>query len=307
MYHKDLSSHPTLNRPKMLNLIQKSLVVFLIFFIALPGCKTGQMAQTSTSEWKPLMNGKDLTGWDTYLGPVFDTLTGKQVGAPIGVNIDPRKTFSIVSEDNKPALRISGEQFGGISTQAEFSNYHLRLEFKWGKQKWAPRKNAKRDSGLLYHGVGAHGAGHGFWLRSQEFQVQEGDCGDYWSIAKSIVDIPAMEFKTGEFRYDSAGLLQTFGDGKPGGLRCFKYPDAEKPTGEWNVLEVYCLGDISVHIVNGKTVMILYHSRQPGDDGKEQPLTKGKIQLQSEGAEVFYRNIEMRSISRLPEALVAKK
>jgi hypothetical protein len=283
---------------------QKCLVIFLIVFAASSGFKTAQNTQTSASRWKPLMNGKNLTGWDTYLGPVLDTLTGKQVGAPLGINADTRKTFSIVTEDNRPALRISGEYFGGISTQNEFANYHLRLEFKWGKLKWAPRKNEKRDSGLLYHAVGPHGAGYGAWMRSQEFQVQEGDCGDYWSIDKSIADIPAANVKAEEFRYDPSAQLQTFGEGKAGGKRCFKYPDAEKPSGQWNVLEVYCFGDTSVHVVNGKTVMMLFHSRQPGDDGKEIPLKKGKIQLQSEGAEVFYRDIEIMPIAALPETLL---
>jgi hypothetical protein len=279
----------------------------ILFFAVLTAFSgTAQKSQPSTSAWMPLMNGKDLTGWDTYLGPVFDTLAGKEVGSPIGINVDPKKTFSVVIEDNKPALRISGENFGGISTQNEYANYHLRLAFKWGKLKWAPRKKDKRDSGLLYHAVGPHGAGYGFWMRSQEFQVQEGDCGDYWTIAESIVDIPATEFKAGEFRFDPAGQLQTFGEKKSGGKRCFKYPDAEKPSGEWNVLEVYCFGDTSVHVVNGKTVMTLFHSRQPGDDGKELPLTKGRIQLQSEGAEIFYRDIEIRSITSLPEALLVK-
>jgi hypothetical protein len=59
--------------------------------------------------------------------------------------------------------------------------------------------------------------------------------------------------------------------------------------------------------VNGKTVMTLFNSRQPGDDGNELPLTKGKIQLQSEGAEVFYRGIEISSITHLPETLLLKK
>lgn len=285
--------------------MRRSLLLFAIVVAAFSGCKTRQEAET-TPEWTPLMNGIDLTGWDTYLGPVFDTLTGEQVGAPIGLNTDPQNTFSIIKEDNQPVLRVSGQYFGGISTQTEFSNYHLRLEFKWGELKWAPRKNAKRDSGLLYHAVGAQGAGYGFWLRSQEFQVQEGDLGDYWSVAQSIIDVPATEFDSGLFRYDPAGQLQTFGKGKGEELRCYKNPDAEKPTGEWNVLEVYCFGDTSVHVVNGKTVMVLFNSRQPGEAGDELPLTKGKIQLQSEGAEVFYRDIEIRSITGLPEAVLVK-
>jgi hypothetical protein len=35
-------------------------------------------------------------------------------------------------------------------------------------------------------------------------------------------------------------------------------------------------------------------------DGKETPLTKGKIQIQSEGAEVFYRNIAVRPMASIP-------
>jgi hypothetical protein len=75
--------------------------------------------------------------------------------------------------------------------------------------------------------------------------------------------------------------------------------DAEYPTGQWNTLDLYCHGDTSMHVVNGKLVMILYHNMQ-NDDGKESPLTKGKIQIQSEGAEVFYRQIKIQPIRQLP-------
>ena len=34
--------------------------------------------------------------------------------------------------------------------------------------------------------------------------------------------------------------------------------------------------------------------------GKETPLTRGKIQIQSEGAQVFYRNIAVRPLSAVP-------
>jgi len=53
--------------------------------------------------------------------------------------------------------------------------------------------------------------------------------------------------------------------------------------------------------VNGKTCMILYHSRQ-AEEGREIPLRRGRIQLQSEGAEIFYRNIRMESIGSIPVA-----
>ena len=61
--------------------------------------------------------------------------------------------------------------------------------------------------------------------------------------------------------------------------------DYENPVGEWNKIELYCYGRTSVHVVNGKVNMINYNSgKYLGPDNIE-PLTKGKIQLQSEGGE----------------------
>jgi hypothetical protein len=280
--------------------IPKIALLPVFFLIVINNC----FAQ---EKWQPLFNGKDLTGWDTYIGPAFDSLGKQRNDIPVlGLNNDSLKVFSVVSKDGKPALRISGERFGGISIQKELANYHLRLEFRWGELKWHPRKNQKRDSGILYHAVGEHGADWGFWMRSQEFQVQEGDCGDYWGVAGGSFDIPAIKFDEGKYRYDPSGSLLSFREGSSQGRRCFKYPDAEKPTGEWNILEVYCFDDTAVHVVNGKVVMVLFHSGQ-SSNGTLSPLKKGKLQIQSEGAEVFYRNIEVRSIKKIPAEILGGK
>lgn len=249
-----------------------------------------------------LFNGKDLAGWDVYIGSPFDTVARKFSGSPLGLNNDPLKVFSVVTEDGKPAMRVSGERFGGISTVNEYKNYHLRLEFKWGKLKWHPKRNAKRDSGLLYHAVGEHGADGGFWMRSQEFQIQEGDCGDYWGVAGGVADVPAIRVGQ-KFVYTPGSPLMPFSEDGPNGRNCVKNPDGEKPTGQWNVIDLYCYGDTSVHIVNDKVTMILHNSRQ-FENGVESPLTKGKIQLQSEGAELFYRNLQLEEIKSLPKELL---
>jgi len=54
-----------------------------------------------------------------------------------------------------------------------------------------------------------------------------------------------------------------------------------------------------VHIINGKVMMVLFHSSQM-DSGKVSPLVKGKLQIQSEGAEVFYKNIFIESLHAIP-------
>jgi len=58
--------------------------------------------------------------------------------------------------------------------------------------------------------------------------------------------------------------------------------------------------------VNGHVVMVLENSVEFGPDDTRVPLTRGKIQLQSEGAEVYYRNIRIRSLAALPAAIAAQ-
>ena len=235
------------------------------------------------SKWKPLFNGKDLSGWDTFLS--YQPESGsKEI---IGVNKDPEGVFSVAAG----MIRISGKIWGALTSKEEFENYHLRLQFKWGEKKWPPRDKSKRDSGVLYHCVGPHGAQGDHWMRSHESQVQETDCGDYHSLDGAMMD---LEVETIEL--DGRQELKF----KPGAKmmrgvkqRVVKLKENETPYGQWNTMEVIARGDSMTHIVNGEVVLHATHSRQV-IDGKEVPLTRGKIQLQSEGAEVFYRNIEIK-------------
>ena len=104
--------------------------------------------------------------------------------------------------------------------------------------------------------------------------------------------------------YDPAGALFTFRADEKIGRHCIKQGDVEKASGEWNQLDLYCHGDTSVHVLNGKVMMVLYHNAQV-DSGNVRPLTKGRIQLQSEGAEVFYKQVRIRSIDRIPGEILS--
>jgi hypothetical protein len=249
--------------------------------------------------WIKLFNGKDLKGWNTYLGPDLDDLGKPKDGKPIGLNNDPRHVFTVVSEEDENIIRISGENWGAITTINEYKNYHLHLEFRWGSLSWGQKKHKKKDSGLLYHSVGPFGADYGAWMRSQEFQIEEGNCGDYWGVAGGIADIPAFKKTDTGYYYNPAGQITTFREGSPEGRWCKKGIDAENPSGEWNSLDLYCHGDTSIHVINGRLMMILYQEKQL-ENGQVIPLTGGKIQIQSEGAEVFYKDIKIRPIARLP-------
>lgn len=265
------------------------------------------MAPVSADDWRPLFNGKDLTGWDTWLGkphksaevPGLKKNDKGDYTTVIGANKDPLGVYSVVTVDGKPAIRITGQVFGAITSRDEFQNYHLRLQVKWGEKKWPPREKAVRDNGLLYHCIGAEGAHGGFWKKSFECQIQENDFGDFYSVAGVIVDV------TGERKGEKGPILFKKGGQKFTGVtsRIIKNPLAEKPHGEWNTVELYAVGDTAVHVVNGVPNMVLTGLRHKVD-GKEVPLTKGQIQLQSEGAEVFYRAIEVRPLDKIPDELL---
>lgn len=254
--------------------------------------------------WKQLFNGKDLTGWDTYIGPDMDD-NGKPItGVPIGLNNDPKHVFTVVNQNGENVIRISGENWGAISTKKEYENYHLQLQFKWGDLLWGyKKKGKKKDSGVLYHSVGAYGADGHAWMRSQEFQVEQSNCGDYWGCAGAMADIPAIKKSETDYVYSPQGTLTTFSVSNKTGRHCIKQGDAENPTGQWNTLDLYCHGDTSIHVVNGKVMMVLYHNSQM-DNGQVSPLTKGKIQVQSEGSEIYYKDIKIESIDRLPAELI---
>ncbi len=276
----------------MKRLLAGSLLSFIIFVFAIP-------VFAQKNKFISLFNEKNLNGWDTYLGPALDS-TGKITGSePVGLNNDPHHVFTVADLNGEKVIRISGSEWGGIATTNAFSDFHLQLQFKWGSQTWGQKRNKKRDSGLLYFANGNNGADYGAWMRSQEFQIEEGNCGDYWGVAGGMQDIPSTKNPDGNYVYDANGELNTFSATSATGRHCLKQGDAEHASGEWNMLDLYCNGDTSVHVINGKIMMVLYHSRQLVD-GNVLPLSKGKIQIQSEGAEVFYKKIKVEPIQSIP-------
>jgi hypothetical protein len=205
-----------------------------------------------------------------------------------------------VELDGEPAIHVTGQVNGSLATVEEFENYHFRMETKWGEKKWLGEDNL-RNSGLLYHGVGEYGAGFGVWKKSHECQLMETMAGDSYRMGDTYCSIRASK-PEGSDRYvfDPKAELVEFGEGKQGGKICSKNSTNEKPVGEWNVIEVICLGDTSIHIINGVVNMINVDSHLE-DGGRQIPLTKGNIQLQSEGAEVYFRKVEIRAIDKIPD------
>jgi len=226
-----------------------------------------------------LFNGKNLDGWYTFI-------KGR------GKNVDPKKVFTVKNS----MIRISGEEFGCITTNDEFENYKIIVEFKWGEITFEPRVDKARDSGLLLHSIGEDGGSDGTWMHSIECQIIEGGTGDFIVVGdgsrKFSITCPVAPGKQGSsYVYQPSGNGVTINSGRINwfardpewkdikGFRGVK--DIEKPVGEWNKIE--CL-------VKDKEIFIYLNGTLVNHAVDVQPQ-KGRIQIQSEGAEIFFRRI----------------
>jgi hypothetical protein len=262
---------------------------YLLIFIVFSLITINAVAQKG---FKPLFNGKNLAGWNTYIGPK------EKGGAPIGLNSDPLKIFTVTKLKGEKVLHISGEVFASLATEKEYENYHIRMIFKWGEKIYT-----NLNSGLLYHSFGPFGAGLNVWMSSHEFQLMTGHMGDSYCMGKSYFEIPTVPTPDGKnFIYSPAGDKRAFGDERIA-KNVSKKDDFEKPKGEWNTIDLYCYGRNSVHVVNGKVVMVNYNSGKI-ENGEVTPLTGGKIQIQSEGGELFIKKIELEKIKEIPAELL---
>ncbi len=290
------------------NPIRKIIILIFAITLNLSCSDQPKQIQSDDSEWSNLID-KDLSKWDTYLSfkhqvgydgnPPTDE-SGKEI-EPIGLNKPGFNVFSTIEENNDLIIKVSGEYYGCLASKNEYENYHLQLQYKWGDKKWIPRLDRLKDSGILYHSNGPFGAEHWrSWMMSQEFQIMEAHSGDFWSQATSAIDIRAYASESGlnPMAHESQDFL-SFGEKGEAGKYCLRSNNYEHKPDEWNTLELICFNGKSLHIVNGEVVMVLKNSRYINENGEAVPMTKGKIQLQSEAAELFFKGIKIKPIEKL--------
>ncbi len=250
----------------------------------------GASCQLKT-DWEPVFNGKDLKNWETYIGTPIE---GHE---DLAEKATPGEVFSVITLEGENVIHISGEVNGALATSEKFENYHFHMEFKWGDEVYG-----NRNSGLLYHSYGSFGAGLDTWKNSHEMQLMTGNVGDSYRMGETYCEIPVTESGDGNYQFNPEAERQPFG--KEGVSKiASKSKDAENPFGEWNEIDLYCFGRQAVHVVNGETVMVNYNSGQY-ENGEVTPLSSGQIQIQSEGGELFLRNVRIRNIEEIPDEVM---
>lgn len=195
-----------------------------------------------------------------------------------GLNNDPDHVFTF----ENGVIHVSGTEFGYLITKLEFANYYLRAEFKWGEATHPPREGMARDSGILYHIQGPQKV----WPTSIEYQICEGQTGDFYMTDGAALTGTDGKRETGPA--DSAARIKRIGEGPWQNVTGYRDPasEIEKPHGEWNVVEIVVRGENVMHFLNGKLV----------NEGSKAYPSSGKILIQSEGAEVYFRDIKLYSL-----------
>jgi len=257
--------------------------------------KFKRVASLPAPSWTPLFNGKDLTNFYTYLGTVAEIGgTVKKDSQSYGKNNDPEGVFT-VRED---VLRISGKVFGGLVTEKEYENYHLKVEYRWGNKTWPPREMMARDSGIILHCAWSEDGFRGWPHSFVECQVIEGGTGDLIPVGNGTQKLSVeAERRDGQMYFKPGATLITQTRGRFNWLardsawkdvKDFRgKQDVERPLGEWNTLECICERDKITAILNGKVVNV----------GNYTGRVKGNIIIQSQGAEIFLRKIEIKLLS----------
>lgn len=175
-----------------------------------------------------------------------------------GKRADPKNTWSTA----EGTIRCTGKPNGCLLTKKEYADYILKVKWRW------PAEGKGGNSGVLLHVQDEK-----YWPTSIEAQMLTGRAGDLL-----LTNPPDAKLEVDQTRRD------------PKLERCFRRIEMkesiEKKLGEWNEMEVTCRGGDITLVLNGFKV----------NEGKNGNLHSGRIALQSEGAEVYFKDIDIKSL-----------
>ena len=275
--------------------MRTTLVMMSLLSLAATGAPAAQTA-VRPDRVIQLFDGKRLDGFYTWLVDSHKE--------------DPLRVFTVVDQvDGAPAIRISGEQWGGIVTRESYRDYRLIVEFRWGLLTWGQRRNAARDSGVLVHAQGADGnTGRDFngpWMRSIEAQIIEGGVGDIILVAGFEADgtrlTPRLTARAGKDRdgepvFDPTGEAREFESGRINWFgRDVDWQDKLGFRGKAMTREPRGRVDAPRGRRAGRPPH-LHREREGRERRRPVEPDGGEDLIQSEGAEIFFRRIDLEPV-----------
>lgn len=232
--------------------MNKPLIGLIALTLIFPALATSQ----EVPQFKPLFNGKDLTGW---------------------VDVNTSKDTWFVEDG---LLKCTGHPIGVMRSEKQYENFLLHIEWR--------HMESGGNSGVFAWSEGTVPKGRRL-PKGMEIQMLELD----WPLLHRHKDgtFPPTAYVHGELF--GANGLKTIPD-NPRGERSKSIENRCKPKGQWNIYDVVCVDGVVKLSINGKFV----------NGVREASVKKGYLCLESEGAEIHFRNIQ---IMELPPGVTSKK
>ena len=203
---------------------------------------------------------------------------------------DPQNVFPLQGG----VLHMSGGGHGYVATRKAYRDYHLSVEYKWGEK--TNGGSYVRNSGVLLHAGGPHGASNGVWMSSLEVQLAQGCERDFIvirGVGRPRVDITcdtrvAEDKRT---RWDPNGKPMRYSSRQfwwskhqpffKERLDTRERDDIASTTGEWTRVECVCRDDRVSVFINGVKVNEACNVFPHGS----------RILLQNEAHEIYFRKL----------------
>ncbi len=213
-------------------------------------------AATAVPTFKPLFNGKDLSGW-------VDVNTSKD-------------TWSV-----KDGLLVcTGHPIGVMRSEKQYENFILHIEWR--------HMEPGGNSGVFAWSEGSVPPDRQL-PKGMEIQMLELQ----WPLLHRDKNGVPRTFDYVHGELFGANGLTTVPD-NPRGRRSKSIERRCKPAGQWNYYDVVCVDGVVKLSVNGKFV----------NGVSQASVKKGYLCLESEGAEIHFRNIQ---IMELPPGVTSRE
>lgn len=256
-------------------------VTLLIISFSISSCV--QQKQSLDDGFVKIFNGNNWDGWHLKLKCGDEELAKKVYAIEDGM-------VHVFNDDFPDEYELNtGENatHGLFYTNRNYSKYILRFEYKWGKKIANNFDRWQYDAGCYYHVYDDK-----IWPKGIEYQIRynhltnRNHTGDFWA-ANTHLKWTATA--------DSATFLLPENGGVDMGQReneLYGYANAKYNAlnNKWNKCEIIVMGDkYTIHKLNGEIVNM----------GTELSDSEGIIGFQSETAEIYYRNIEIKEFDEI--------
>ncbi len=255
------------------------LKLIIVMLLSLSTLSSQSQSKAIKDGFVKLFNGENLDSWYLKIRNGDSALAKKVYAVDKGtvhVFKDFPKEFELNTGENNT--------HGLFYTDKEYSKFIFRFEYKWGDGIANNFDTYQYDAGMYYHVVD-----DAVWPKGIEYQVRynhknkRNHTGDFWAYNIKWYS------KDGEtFALPSNGGVPVLDHA--GEHRAIENVNFNALNNKWNVCEVIVMGDAyAIHKLNGKIVNM----------ATDLPYSKGKIGLQSETAEILYRNIEIKELEEI--------